>query len=129
MQLAGRTAIVTGAAQGIGEAVVRAYAAEGARVCIADVAVERAHALAQELARDGAEAMGLRCDVSDRTEVDAMIAAAVARFGRVDILVNNAGIIRPAMLHKMTAAQWDAVLGVHLTGSFNGLHAVAPAMI
>jgi 3-oxoacyl-[acyl-carrier protein] reductase len=129
MQLAGRTAIVTGAAQGIGEAVVRAYAAEGARVCIADVAVERAHALAQELARDGAEAMGVRCDVSDRTEVDAMVAAAVARFGRVDILVNNAGIIRPAMLHKMTAAQWDAVLGVHLTGSFNGLQAVAPAMI
>jgi len=129
MQLAGRTAIVTGAAQGIGEAVVRAYAAEGARVCIADVAVERAHALAQELAQDGAEAMGVRCDVSDRTEVDAMVAAAVARFGRVDILVNNAGIIRPAMLHKMTAAQWDAVLGVHLTGSFNGLQAVAPAMI
>jgi 3-oxoacyl-[acyl-carrier protein] reductase len=129
MQLAGRTAIVTGAAQGIGEAVVRAYAAEGARVCIADVAAERAHALAQELARDGAEAMGVRCDVSDRTEVDAMVAAAVARFGRVDILVNNAGIIRPAMLHKMTAAQWDAVLGVHLTGSFNGLQAVAPAMI
>jgi 3-oxoacyl-[acyl-carrier protein] reductase len=128
MQLAGRTAIVTGAAQGIGEAVVRAYAAEGARVCIADVAVERAHALAQELARDGAEAMAVRCDVSDRTEVDAMVAAAVARFGRVDILVNNAGIIRPAMLHKMTAAQWDAVLGVHLTGSFNGLHAGAPAM-
>ena len=129
MQLAGRTAIVTGAAQGIGEAVVRAYAAEGARVCIADVAVERAHALAQELARDGAEAMGVRCEVSDRTEVDAMVAAAVARFGRVDILVNNAGIVRPAMLHKMTAAQWDAVLGVHLTGSFNGLQAVAPAMI
>ena len=129
MQLAGRTAIVTGAAQGIGEAVVRAYAAEGARVCIADVAVERAHALAQELAREGAEAMGVRCDVSDRTEVDAMAAAAVARFGRIDILVNNAGIIRPAMLHKMTAAQWDAVLGVHLTGSFNGLQAVAPAMI
>jgi len=129
MQLAGRTAIVTGAAQGIGEAVVRAYAAEGARVCIADVAVERAHALAQELAQDGAEAMGVRCDVSDRTEVDAMVAAAVARFGRVDILVNNAGIVRPAMLHKMTAAQWDAVLGVHLTGSFNGLQAVAPAMI
>jgi 3-oxoacyl-[acyl-carrier protein] reductase len=129
MQLAGRTAIVTGAAQGIGEAVVRAYAAEGARVCIADVAAELAHGLAQELARDGAEAMAVRCDVSDRTEVDAMVAAAVARFGRVDILVNNAGIIRPAMLHKMTAAQWDAVLGVHLTGSFNGLQAVAPAMI
>ena len=129
MQLAGRTALVTGAAQGIGEAIVRAYAAEGARVCIADIAVERAQALAQELARGGAETIGVRCDVSDRAEVDAMVAAAIARFGRVDILVNNAGIIRPAMLHRMTAAQWDAVLRVHLTGSFNCLQAVAPVMM
>ena len=129
MQLAGRTALVTGAAQGIGEAIVRAYAAEGARVCIADIAVERAQALAQELAQDGAEATGVRCDVSQRADVDATVAAAMARFGRIDILVNNAGIIRPAMLHKMTVAQWDAVLGVHLSGSFNCLQAVAPVMM
>ncbi len=58
-----------------------------------------------------------------------MVTAVRARFGRVDILVNNAGIIRPAMLHKMTAAQWDEVLAVHLTGSFNCLQAVAPGMI
>ena len=129
MQLAGRAALVTGAAQGIGEAIVRAYAAEGARVCIADIAAERAQALAQELVQGGADAMGVGCDVSQRADVDAMVAAAVARFGRVDILVNNAGIIRPAMLHRMTAAQWDAVLGVHLTGSFNCLQAIAPLMM
>jgi len=129
MQLDGRIALVTGAGQGIGEAVVRAFAAEGARVCIADVAGDRAQALAAELARDGVDAMGGRCDVASRSDVDALVAATTARFGRIDILVNNAGIIRPAMLHKMSAEQWEAVLGVHLTGSFNCLQAVAPGMM
>ena len=129
MQLDGRIALVTGAGQGIGEAVVRAFAAEGARVCIADVMGDRARALAAELARDGVEAMGGRCDVASRSEVDALVAETTARFGRIDILVNNAGIIRPAMLHKMSAEQWEAVLGVHLTGSFNCLQAVAPGMM
>lgn len=129
MQLAGRTAIVTGAAQGIGEAVVRAFANEGARVCVADVAFDRAEALAAELAASGIEAMANRCDVSCRDEVDAMVAATHQRFGRVDILVNSAGITRPAMLHKMTEAQWDEVVAVHLKGSFNCLQAVAPGMM
>ena len=75
------------------------------------------------------EGVNLFSDVSQRAEVDVMVAAALERFGRIDILVNNAGIIRPAMLHKMTAAQWDAVLGVHLSGSFNCLQAVAPVMM
>ncbi|MGA8032871.1 MAG: SDR family oxidoreductase, partial [Casimicrobiaceae bacterium] len=74
-------------------------------------------------------AMGGRCDVASRSEVDALVAETTARFGRIDILVNNAGIIRPAMLHKMSAEQWEAVLGVHLTGSFNCLQAVAPGMM
>ena len=129
MQLEGRTALVTGAAQGIGEAVVRAFAGEGARVCIADVALDAARALAEQLAGAGAQAMASRCDVSLRNDVDATVAAAVERFGRIDILVNNAGIIRPAMLHKMAPAQWDAVLAVHLTGTFNCLQAVAPLMM
>jgi len=129
MQLEGRTALVTGAAQGIGEAVVRAFAAEGARVCIADVALDAARALAEALAGTGAQAIASRCDVSSRADVDATVAATIEHFGRIDILVNNAGIIRPAMLHKMTAAQWDAVLGVHLTGTFNCLQAVAPLMM
>ena len=129
MQLAGKTALVTGAAQGIGEAIVRAFVAQGAQICIADVAADRASALAAELSRGGAQAMAVRCDVASRADVAAMVAAAVDRFGRIDILVNNAGIIRPAMLHKMTDAQWNDVLNVHLTGSFNGLQAVAPVMM
>ena len=129
MQLAGKAAIVTGAAQGIGAAVARAYAAEGARVAVVDLAADRAEAVAAELRATGADAVGIGCDVARHADVDAMVAAAVQRFGQVDILVNNAGITRPAMLHKMTDAQWDAVLAVHVTGSFHCLQAVAPGMM
>jgi 3-oxoacyl-[acyl-carrier protein] reductase len=129
MQLAGRTAIVTGAAQGIGAAVARALAREGARVCAADLAQDRAEALASALRDGGTEAIGIGCDVSRRDSVDAMVATARERFARIDILVNNAGIVRPAMLHKMTEAQWDEVVAVHLKGSFNCLQAVAHGMM
>lgn len=129
MQVAGRTAIVTGAAQGIGAAVAAALAREGARVCVADLAGDRAEALASTLRAGGAEAIGIGCDVSRRDRVEAMVLAAHERFDRIDILVNNAGIVRPAMLHKMTEMQWDEVMAVHLKGSFNCLQAVAPGMM
>ena len=129
MRLAGRTALVTGAAQGIGEAVVRAFASEGARVCIADVAFDRAQALAAELVAQGARAIASRCDVASRAEVAATVADAQVRLGGIDILVNNAGITRPGMLHKMSEEQWDLVVAVHLKGTFNCLQAVVPGMI
>jgi 3-oxoacyl-[acyl-carrier protein] reductase len=129
MQLKDRVALVTGAAQGIGAAVARLFAAEGADVGVVDLAADRADIVAAELRALGRDAIGIGCNVAQRADVDAAVAAAHARFGRIDILVNNAGIIRPAMLHKMTAAQWDEVLAVHLTGSFNCLQAVAPGMM
>jgi 3-oxoacyl-[acyl-carrier protein] reductase len=129
MHLKDKVAIVTGAAQGIGAAVARAFAREGAHLAIVDLAVDRAEAVAAEVRGSGGNAIGIGCNVAQRAEVDAMAAAVHSRFGRVDILVNNAGIIRPAMLHKMTAAQWHEVLAVHLTGSFNCLQAVASGMM
>jgi 3-oxoacyl-[acyl-carrier protein] reductase len=129
MLLRGKVAIVTGAAQGIGAAVARRFAADGARVCAVDLAADRADATAAALRAQGGDAFGVACDVARRDEVNAMFAATLARFGQVDILVNNAGITRPAMLHKMTAPQWDEVLAVHLDGAFHCLQAVAPHMI
>jgi len=129
MQLDGKVAIVTGAAQGIGAAVARAFAREGARVGVVDLSRERAEDVAVDLRKAGADAVGLACDVASRPDVDAMVSAMHDRYGRVDILVNNAGIVRAAMLHKMTAAQWNEVIAVHLTGSFNCLQAVVAGMM
>lgn len=129
MQLAGRNAIVTGAARGIGAAVARAYAREGAKVALVDLDGDGAADLAREIEAAGGRAVGIACDVGRRDSVDAMAAEAARALGPIDVLVNNAGVIRPAMLHKMSAEQWETVLRVHLDGAFFCLQAVAPAMI
>ncbi|PRY55790.1 glucose 1-dehydrogenase [Glycomyces artemisiae] len=122
--LAGRTAIVTGGARGIGEAYVRALHAEGMRVVIADVLAEQGKALAEEL--DGARFCAL--DVTDEGAWDAAVAATLDAFGAVDVLVNNAGIANAAPIEHFTLAKWNAVLAVNLTGVFLGCRAVVPAM-
>lgn len=127
--LEGKVAIVTGAGQGIGAAIARAYGAQAARVAVVDWNVEAAEQVAQSIRAAGGKAAAFKCDVADRAAVDAMVAAVATALGPVDVLVNNAGITRTAMLHKMSAHQWQQVIDVHLTGSFNCLQAVVGGMM
>ncbi|MBS3996703.1 MAG: SDR family oxidoreductase [Hydrogenophaga sp.] len=119
----GRVVIVTGGAQGIGEACVRRFAREGARVVIADVANAPGDTLARELG-----ATYLRCDVGDKLDVDAVVDQTVAAFGRIDVLVNNAGIFKAADFLAITEDDFDEVLRVNLKGSFLMGQAVARVM-
>jgi NAD(P)-dependent dehydrogenase (short-subunit alcohol dehydrogenase family) len=121
--LAERVCLVTGAAQGIGEACARRFAREGAKVVIADVADERGVALARELG-----ATFVHCDVGDKAQVDAAVAHCLRTHGRIDVLVNNAGIFRAAEFLDVTEADYDAVLRVNLKGSFLMGQAVAREM-
>src|SRR5574340_54180 len=124
-----KVAIVTGARQGIGAAIARSYAQHGARVAVVDMNREAADAVAQQINAVGGKAGAFACNVASREQVVTMAREVTANFDRVDILVNNAGITRPAMLHKMTEEQWQAVLNVHLNGSFHCLQAVVNGMI
>jgi glucose 1-dehydrogenase len=117
--LAGQTALVTGASSGIGAGVARAMARAGAAVAVNYVSrAEAAEALVQELRAGGAEARAIRADVSREDEVLAMFRAVREAWGTLDILVANAGIQQDAPITKMTLAQWNAVIGVNLTGAF-----------
>ncbi|HSV77723.1 MAG TPA: SDR family oxidoreductase [Ramlibacter sp.] len=122
--LGGRVCIVTGAAQGIGEACARRLARDGARVVLADIDEVRGQAVAQEL-----QGLFVRCDVGDKAQVDALVAAAMRAHGRIDVLVNNAGIFKAAEFLDISEADWDEVLRVNLKGSFLVGQAVAREMV
>jgi glucose 1-dehydrogenase len=123
-----RVIVVTGAAQGIGEACVRTLAADGAAVALWDVDDARAAALAAELTAAGVRNVHRRCNVAHKADVDAALAATLAALGRIDGLVNNAGIFRAAPFLDIAEADWDAVIAVNLKGSFLVGQAVARQM-
>lgn len=128
-RLPGKVALITGAAQGIGQATALKFAQEGAIVIACDLQQSGVDAVAQRCTEMGAVALGLVMNVSQRAMVDAVIAQVKARFGRIDVLVNNAGITQDARLQKMTLEQFDRVIDVNLRGVFHCSQAVALVMI
>ena len=126
MKLKDKVAIVTGGARGIGEAVVRAYSAEGAKVVIADIEIAKAQELASDL---GANALAVQLDVRDSKSIASLISATVSRFGGVDILYNNAGVFDMGPILEISEASFDKVFAVNTRGLFFTLQAAAAQMV
>ena len=128
MKLKDKTAIVTGAASGIGKRIALRFASEGAKVAIADLSKDAADAAAKEITAAGGVAMGVAMDVSDEAAVNAGVAAVVAQFGGVDILVSNAGIQIVHPVEEFPFADWKKMLAIHLDGAFLTTKACLPHM-
>jgi 3-hydroxybutyrate dehydrogenase len=129
MQLKDKVAIITGAASGIGKEIAFEYAAQGAKVCIADLSLEAAKATAQEIVDKGGVAMGVGMNVADEAQVDAGVAQVVAAFGSVDVLISNAGIQVISPLVDFKLSDWQKVMSVHVDGAFLTTRACMRAMI
>ena len=126
MRLAGKTAIITGAARGIGRAFAEAYVTEGARVAIADIDMTRARATAAEI---GPSAIAVALDVTRQDSIDAAVAQTVAAFGQIDILINNAAIFSAAPIVEIDRADYARVFDINVGGTLFMMQAVARHMI
>ena len=129
MRLKDKVAVVTGAAAGIGLACAKRFAAEGAKVVLSDVQVERGEEAAEEIQAGGADAVFVACDVGHKAEVDALIASAVAAFGRVDTVVANAGIVHACDFLELREEDFDRVIQINLKGVFLTGQAAARQMV
>jgi 3-hydroxybutyrate dehydrogenase len=128
MKLQGRSAIVTGAASGIGKEVALTFAREGAKVAIADLNKAAAESAAAEIRGKGGEAIGIAMDVCNEDAVNAGVAAAAAAFGGMDILASNAGIQIVCPVEEFSLADWRKMLAIHLDGAFLTTRACLPHM-
>ena len=124
-----RTAIVTGAARGIGAATAHRLAKDGYAVAVLDLMEDQAKATAESIAADGGRALAVGVDVTDEAAVASAVTRVAEELGAPTVLVNNAGILRDNLLFKMTVDDWDAVLGVHLRGAFLMTRAVQAHMV
>ncbi len=128
-RLTGKTVLVTGAARGIGEAIARQCAAEGAQVALCDLDRNSLQQATDALRQEGGLAAAFSADVADMDSVKAMVATVKSCFGRIDALVNNAGIVLDAQLKNMRDEQWDKVIGINLSGVYHCTRAVADTML
>ena len=128
-KLNGKVAIVTGGASGIGAAIARRFASEGAAVCVSDLNADPARALAEELSRQGARAIAIAADVTDEGAVAALVDRTVVELGPLDVMVNNAGIgERPVPIDERPTEEWTRVIATNLNSVFFGIKHAARAM-
>src|SRR5574344_2504075 len=130
MLLENKTALITGAARGIGKAIAMKFAQEGANIAFTDLVIDEvALQTKQELEGFGVKVLAIASDASNFEASHQVIEEVVAAFGQIDILVNNAGITKDGLMLRMSEAQWDAVINVNLKSAFNFIHAVSPVMM
>ena len=128
--LTGKTALVTGAARGIGKAIALKFASEGASVAFTDLVIdENGKATEEEIAALGVKAKGYASNAADFAQTETVVNQVKEDFGSIDILVNNAGITKDGLMMRMSEAQWDAVINVNLKSAFNFIHACTPIMM
>ncbi|MBR6978234.1 MAG: 3-oxoacyl-[Prevotella sp.] len=128
--LKGKTALITGAARGIGKAIALKFAEEGADIAFTDLVIdENGKATEAEIAAKGVKAKGYASNAADYAQTEEVVKQIHADFGRIDILVNNAGITKDGLMLRMTEQQWDAVINVNLKSAFNFIHACTPIMM
>ena len=128
--LTGKTALITGAARGIGKAIALRFAAEGANVAFTDLAIDdNGKATEAEIAALGVKAKGYASNAADFGQTEEVVSKIKEDFGTIDILVNNAGITKDGLMLRMSEQQWDAVIAVNLKSAFNFIHACVPVMM
>lgn len=128
--LTGKTALITGAARGIGKAIALKFAQEGANIAFTDLVIdELGQQTEKEIAAFGVKAKGYASNAADFAQTEEVVSKVKEEFGSIDILVNNAGITKDGLMLRMTEAQWDAVIAVNLKSAFNFIHACTPIMM
>ena len=125
--LQGKTALITGAARGIGKAIALKFAEEGANIAFTDLEVNLE--TEQEIAAKGVKAKSYASNAADFQQTEEVVKAVKEEFGTIDILVNNAGITKDGLMLRMSEQQWDAVIAVNLKSAFNFIHACVPVMM